>query len=150
MGLGYGLIDVVTPNIGTTSYQAINPTIDKTTDNYHLMDDDPTITNLFENFGINTITFTPTFEDCLTEIDSNEWEWESCTSSDYDLNTLWDLDNFAILTFSPSISTISFANNNDKLPLRHPQLIDWDQQHHIPVVDLFQNSEAIAEFMGIQ
>lgn len=29
------------------------------------------------------------------------------------------------------------------------QLIDWDQQHHAPVVDLFQNNKSIAEFMGL-
>lgn len=88
------------------------------------MDSDLTIIDLFKNFGINTVTFTPTANDYHTEIDSNEWEWGSYASSDYDLDTLWDLDSSTILNFSPSTSTIGFANNNDNLPLHYLQLID--------------------------
>lgn len=49
------------------------------------------------------------------------------------------------------ITNLSFEpkSKTSKLQLIYPQLINWDQQHHAPIVGMFQNNEAITEFMGL-
>ncbi|KAH9328700.1 hypothetical protein KI387_000808, partial [Taxus chinensis] len=48
--------------------------------------------------------------------------------------------NNSVLTVNPTEPT---------LDLVYPSLVEWNQQHHMPL-DLFENDEAIANFMGIR
>lgn len=94
---------------------------------------------MFENLNVNTIitepTSKPTFDDDHIKIDSNEYEWDSYDSNEYNLDTLWSFEK----TNVPNLATtfISFVDTNDKISLHYQQLIDWDQQHHTPVLDTF-------------
>jgi len=48
-----------------------------------------------------------------------------------------------------SFVSLTSTTNTQIVTLVYPELIDWDQQGAL-VLDVFQNDEAIAEFMGLQ
>lgn len=56
---------------------------------------------------------------------------------------------FGTLIIYPSLPYLSFNNIDDGISLIYPQLVNWDQQGP-PILDIFGNDEAIAEFMGLR
>jgi len=51
--------------------------------------------------------------------------------------------------FTLSSVSLTSTTNTQNVTLVYPKLIDWDQQG-APVIDVFQNDEALAEFMGLR
>lgn len=84
------------------------------------------------------------YQACQVHLNREEWIkhfWETIDSAS------WEPDDSTFI-FILSTYTKTLDNTDDGLPLVYPQLIDWDQQEP-PILDTFENDEAIVDFLGL-